>query len=68
MKWASIQAEMDVAQAKSSKGGEMEMKVFEDIAIAGREVERQKFAFDAQVRKQGNARKNEAERLADAQP
>lgn len=66
MKKASIQEEVDVAQAKATKAGEMETKV-QDIAIAGREVERQKLAFDAQVREQADARKYEAERLADAE-
>ncbi|MEP0775312.1 MAG: hypothetical protein HRF46_13220 [Acidobacteriota bacterium] len=66
MKKASIQEEVDVAQARATKAGEMETKV-QDIAIAAREVERQKLAFDAQVREQANARKYEAERLADAE-
>lgn len=66
MKKASIQEEVDVAQARATKAGEMETKV-QDIAIAAREVERQKLVFDAQVREQANARKYEAERLADAE-
>ncbi len=66
MKKASIQEEVNVAQARATKAGEMETKV-QDIAIAAREVERQKLVFDAQVREQANARKYEAERLADAE-
>lgn len=66
MKKAAIQEEVDVAQARATKAGEMETKI-QDIAIAAREVERQKLVFDAQVREQANARKYEAERQADAE-
>ena len=66
MKQASIQEEVDVARARATKAGEMETKV-QDIQIAGKEVERQKLAFDASVREQANARKYEAERQADAE-
>jgi flotillin len=66
LKKAAIQEEVDVAQAKATKAGEMETKV-QDISIAGKEVERQKLALNATIREQADAKKYEAERLADAQ-
>jgi len=66
LKRASIKEEVDVASAKATKAGEMETKV-QDIAIATKEVDRQKLELNATIREQAEAKKFEAERLADAQ-
>ena len=66
LKKASIKQEVDVAQAKAVKSGEMELKV-QDIEIAKREVERQKLELNATIRERADAQKYEAERLADAE-
>jgi len=66
LKKATIKEEVDVANAKALKAGEMETKV-QDISIASREVERQKLELNATIREQAEARKFEAERLADAE-
>jgi len=65
LKKASIRREVDVANAQAIKAGEMELKV-QDIAIAEREVERQKLELNATVRENAEANKFEAERQADA--
>ena len=62
---ATIKEEVDVANAKATKAGEMETKV-QDISIAEREVERRKLELNATIREQADAKKYEAERLADA--
>jgi flotillin len=66
LKKASIRKEVDVANAKAVKAGEMELKV-QDITIADKEVERQKLELNATIRESADAKKYEAERLADAQ-
>ncbi len=66
LKKASIRQEVDVANARAVKAGEMELKV-QDITIAGKEVERQKLELNATIREQADAKKYEAERLADAE-
>jgi flotillin len=65
LKKASIKKEVDVADAQAVKAGEMELKV-QDIQIAEQEVERQKLELNASIREQAEAKKYEAERLADA--
>jgi flotillin len=65
LKKASIQLEVDVANAQAEKSGEMELKV-QNIEIAEREVERQKLELNATIREQADARKYEVERNADA--
>ncbi len=65
LKRASIKQEVDVANAKAVKAGEMEIKV-QDIEIAKREVDRQKLELNATIREKADAQKYEAERLADA--
>ncbi|MFZ0429722.1 MAG: SPFH domain-containing protein [Acidobacteriota bacterium] len=65
LKRASIKQEVDVANAKAVKAGEMEVKV-QNIEIAKREVERQKLELNATIREKADAQKYEAERLADA--
>ncbi len=65
LKKASIRKEVDVADAQAVKAGEMELKV-QDIAIAAKEVDRQKLELNASVREKADATKYEAERLADA--
>jgi len=65
MKKASIKRDVDVANADAQKAGEMEIKV-QNIAIAEREVERQKLELNAVVRETADAQKYETERLADA--
>ena len=65
LKKATIKEEVDVANAKATKAGEMEIKV-QDISIAEREVERRKLELNATIREQADAKKYEAERLADA--
>ncbi len=66
LKVAAIQEEVDVAQAKATKAGEMELKV-QDIRIAEREVDRQKLELNASIREQADAHKYETERGADAE-
>ncbi len=66
LKQASIRQEVDVANARAVKAGEMELKV-QDITIAGKEVDRQKLELNATIREQADAKKYEAERLADAE-
>ena len=66
LKRAGIREEVDVANAKATKAGEMELKV-QDISIAGREVDRRKLELNATIREQAEAKKFEAERLADAE-
>jgi flotillin len=65
LRQASIKKEVDVADAKAVKSGEMELKV-QDIQIAEREVERQQLELNATIREKADARKYEQERLADA--
>jgi len=65
LKKASIQQEVDVANAQAEKSGEMELKL-QNIEIAEKEVERQKLELNATVREQADARKYEIERNADA--
>jgi flotillin len=66
LKQAAIKQEVDVANAKAVKSGEMELKV-QDIEIAKREVDRRKLELNANIREQADAKKYEAERLADAE-
>jgi flotillin len=66
LKRATIKEEVDVANAKATKAGEMETKV-QDISIAEREVDRRKLELNATIREQADAKKYEAERLADAE-
>ncbi len=65
LKIASIKKEVDVADAQAVKAGEMELKI-QDIKIADQEVERQKLELNASIREKADAKKYEAERLADA--
>jgi flotillin len=62
---ASIKEEVDVANARALKAGEMESKV-QDIQIAEREAERQRRELDATVREQAEADKFAQERRAEA--
>jgi flotillin len=62
---ASIKEEVDVANARALKAGEMESKV-QDIQIAEREAERQRRELDATVREQAEAEKFAEERRAEA--
>ena len=66
LKKATIRQQVDVANAKAVKAGEMELKV-QNIVIADKEVERQKLELNATIRENADAKKYEAERLADAQ-
>jgi flotillin len=66
MKKAEIKQEVDVANAQAQKAGEMELKV-QNIAIAAKEVERQKLELNATIRESADAKKYEAERQADAE-
>jgi flotillin len=61
---ASIKEEVDVANARALKAGEMESKV-QDIQIAEREAERQRRELDATVREQAEADKFAQERRAE---
>jgi flotillin len=61
---ASIKEEVDVANARALKAGEMESKV-QDIQIAEREAERQRRELDATVREQAEAEKFAQERRAE---
>lgn len=65
LKKAAIKREVDVANAQALKAGEMELKV-QDIAIADQEVKRQNLELTATIRESADAKKYEAERLADA--
>lgn len=62
---ASIKEEVDVANARALKAGEMESKV-QDIQIAEREAERQRRELDATVRERAEADKFAQERQAEA--
>jgi flotillin len=64
MRKASIKEEVDVANARALKAGEMETKV-QDIQIAEREAERQRRELDATVREQSEADKFAQERRAE---
>jgi flotillin len=66
LKKAAIKEEVDVADAKATKAGEMELKV-QNINIASKEVERQKLELNATIRENADAKKYAAERLADAE-
>jgi flotillin len=63
---ASIKEEVDVANARALKAGEMETKV-QDIQIAEREAERQRRELDATVRERAEADKFAQERRAEAE-
>jgi flotillin len=63
---ASIKEEVDVANARALKAGEMESKV-QDIQIAEREAERRRRELDATVRERAEAEKFAEERQAEAQ-
>jgi flotillin len=65
LKKASIKKEVDVADARALKSGEMELQV-QDIEIAKKEVDRQKLELNATIREKADAQKYEQERLADA--
>jgi flotillin len=62
---ATIKEEVDVANARALKAGEMEVKL-QDIQIAEREAERQKRELDATIREQAEARKFADAREAEA--
>ncbi|MDX1509784.1 MAG: SPFH domain-containing protein [Nitriliruptorales bacterium] len=66
LKRAAIKEEVDVAQAKATKAGEIEAKL-QDIEIAQREAERQRKELDATVRERAEAEKFAEERKAEAQ-
>jgi len=65
LKKATIREEVDVADAQAVKAGEMEIKQ-QDIAIAAKEVERQKLEFNATVREKAEAERYEIEQGAAA--
>lgn len=65
LKKAAIKEEVDVADAKATKAGEMELKV-QDIEIARKEVDRQKLELNATIRESAEAKKFETERMAEA--
>jgi flotillin len=62
---ASIKEEVDVANARALKAGQMESKE-QDIRIAEREAERQRRELDATVRERAEAEKYAQERRAEA--
>jgi flotillin len=62
---AAIKEEVDVANAKALKAGEMESKT-QDIQIAEREAERQRRELDATVRERADADKFAQQRRAEA--
>jgi flotillin len=62
---AAIKEEVDVANARALKAGEMEAKT-QDIQIAEREAERQRRELDATVRERAEAEKFAQERAAEA--
>ena len=66
LKKATIKEEVDVADAKATKAGEMEIKV-QNIEIARKEVDRQKLELNATIRESAEARKFETERMAEAE-
>jgi flotillin len=66
LKKAEIKRDVDVANAQALKKGEMELKI-QDIAIAEREVERQKLELNAVVREKSEAKRYEVEQMADAE-
>jgi flotillin len=66
LKRAAIKEEVDVAQAKAVKAGEIEAKL-QDIEIAQKEAERQRKELDATVRERAEAEKFAEERKAEAQ-
>jgi flotillin len=66
LKRAAIKEEVDVAQAKATKAGEIEAKL-QDIEIAQKEAERQRKELDATVRERAEAEKFAEERKAEAQ-
>ncbi len=65
LKRASIQEEVDVAQASAVKVGQLQAKE-EDIRLAELEADRQKKELDATVREQAEAEKFAKERAAEA--
>lgn len=65
LKRASIQEEVDVAQASAIKAGQQQAKE-EDIRIAELEAERQRKELDATVREQAEAEKFAKQRAAEA--
>lgn len=65
LKRASIQEEVDVAQASAVKAGQLQAKE-EDIRLAELEADRQKKELDATVREQAEAEKFAKERAAEA--
>jgi flotillin len=65
LKRAAIQEEVDVANARATKAGEMERKLM-DINIAEKEAERQRRELDATVREKAEAEKFAAQRAAEA--
>ncbi len=65
LKRASIQEEVDVAQASAVKAGQLQAKE-EDIRIAELEAERQRKELDATVRERAEAEKFAKERAAEA--
>ena len=65
LKKATIQEEVDVANARATKAGEMEIKL-QDIQIAEKEAERQRRELDATVREKADAEKFAEERQAEA--
>jgi flotillin len=62
---ASIKEEVDVANAKALKAGQMQSKE-QDIQIAEREAERQRRELDATVRERADAEKFASQRQAEA--
>jgi flotillin len=66
LKKATIKEEVDVADAKATKAGEMEVKV-QNIEIARKEVDRQKLELNATIRESAEAKKFETERMAEAE-
>lgn len=66
LKRAAIKEEVDVAQARATKAGEIEAKL-QDIEIAQKEAERQRKELDATVRERAEAEKFAELRKAEAQ-
>jgi flotillin len=62
---AEIKEEVDVANARALKAGEMEAKL-QDIQIAEREAERQRRELDATVRERAEATSSPSPRAAEA--
>ena len=65
IKEAEIKQEVDVANARAVKAGEMETQV-QNIAIAEREAERTRLELDAEVRERAEADKFASQRRAEA--